>query len=357
MRTLRTSIIILVILVTTHACNLPNTGGSELPEPDPAKFDFGDAPDPSFPSLLASNGARTNDLTQFWLGSLDVPTTAESDANVTDLDTPDDGLTESQFQDNRVRAKLRVVKSQDATAGTMYFNLLVDADGNRQWQDVAGAGGLVREWVVRNQPVDLSPGQSAALSVEFDLFTGGEVWMRAMVSDIPVPEVDFPNGWDGTHAFEGIELKGEVEDHRLGPYPVDTPTATMVPSPTPTITEAFTPTATNTLVPTVPLPPTATQIPTKRPTVEPFVITLESKQLTAGQPLRIRGSNFTINGPVRLDLVCERNKSLGDNISADDKGKFQYTFKTKGLPVGFCTLTVRDEVTGRIGQYRVKIIE
>lgn len=181
--------------------------GCQLPASPPAQADFGDAPDPSFSSLLASNGARTLGTSQFWLGSLDLPgATLEGDAQITDLDEQDDGLVELLVAD-QVRITFRAAKSAQAPAGVAYFNLLADQDGDGLWE---GSDGLSSEWIVKNQAVTLGPGETTLIEAAFPEFGGNvEVWVRATLTDSMVPG----NSWDGTGEF----AQGEVEDYRIGP--------------------------------------------------------------------------------------------------------------------------------------------
>lgn len=62
------------------------------------EFDFGDHSDPPFSTLLASNGARTQDVAQFWLGDTQEPSaTTEPDAKIEGQDELDDGLVGSTW--------------------------------------------------------------------------------------------------------------------------------------------------------------------------------------------------------------------------------------------------------------------
>src|SRR3990172_4780092 len=97
------------------ACSL--FGGPVPPAPTaPAgsgpRADYGDAPDPAFPSLFTSDGARTLHITQFWLGNLDNPSaTSEPDAKIIDSDELDDGLEEFVFTGTGIALVFRAVKS------------------------------------------------------------------------------------------------------------------------------------------------------------------------------------------------------------------------------------------------------
>lgn len=222
------------LIAASLACNL--LPGEATPSPSPTlpprapTADYGDAEDPAFPSLFASDGARTLDITQFWLGSLDDPSvTAEEDARVVDRDELDDGLERLAVRGGAASLAFRAVKSRAATAGTVYFNLLADLDGNGEWQGVS-------EWVVANRSVPLPPGGSELIEAELPLRPGAEIWIRASLTDMPVDEQAFRDGWDGTGEF----AVGEVEDYRFAAPPDEPPVTeppwTPTPSPTPTLT-------------------------------------------------------------------------------------------------------------------------
>lgn len=176
--------------------------------PPETQADFGDAPDPTFPSMLASDGARALDASQFWLGaSADV----EDDARTVDLDAFDDGLVEVLVE-NVIHVTFEVTMGDSAEGGRVYFNLLADANGDGQWKAVQSDGGSVAEWVVVNQALDLAPGERRRVEAEFRPVGGTlEIWLRASLSDTQVKSDD----WDGTGEF----ARGEVEDHLIQPSP------------------------------------------------------------------------------------------------------------------------------------------
>jgi hypothetical protein len=155
---------------------------------------------------LASDGARTLDTSQFWLGTA---VDAEGEARIVDLDPFDDGLVEVLVAD-QVRVTFEASKSEDARPGVVYFNLLADTNGDGRWQSFQGPAGPIQEWIVVNESLPLGPGAKERIEAKFPLVGGNvEVWVRAMLTDSPVEGDD----WDGTGQFE----RGEVEDHRIGP--------------------------------------------------------------------------------------------------------------------------------------------
>ena len=185
---------------------------SPAPSPSPATavpYDFGDAPDPSFPSLLASDGARTVDPSQFWLGD---QTTAgasvEPDARTIDLDDADDGLVRVLATAGSIAVTFAATRSPTAPRGTAWFNLLADSNGDGRWG--ATLPDAPSEWVAVNMPIEAEPGATTFIDANVPLVGGNLApWLRASLTDTPVTGGD----WDGTGAF----AQGEVEDHLIQP--------------------------------------------------------------------------------------------------------------------------------------------
>ena len=206
MKTKELCIFVLLVSLNLTSCLLP-------PQAQPTLADFGDAPDPTFPSLLVSDGARTLDPSQFWLGSLESPSaTLEEDAQVINLDQQDDGLVDLLVA-NQVMVTFQVAKSEQAPAGLVYFNLLADTNGDGRWQGYTLSTPPetpIDEWVVKNQAINLGAGETARIDAKFPEVRGNlEVWVRASVTDSMVSG----NEWDGTGQFQ----QGEVEDHLIRP--------------------------------------------------------------------------------------------------------------------------------------------
>ena len=176
-------------------------------EPSTTGLDFGDAPDPTFPSLLASDGARAVPGA-FWLGQPAFPPTGETDAKVVDQDELDDGLIQLLVTPGRVLVTFQAVLVEESDARSVYFNLLADVNHDGQWQTFQGATGTVQEWAEVNREVLLIPGETQEIATEFPLLQpGADLWYRATLTDRPVDGTD----WDGTGLFE----EGEIEDYRL----------------------------------------------------------------------------------------------------------------------------------------------
>jgi len=227
----------------------PGPTATSAPSAQPILYDFGDAPDPSYPTLLASNGARTRVIDQFWLGNLRSPSvTDEVEAKVVNLDELDDGLESYVTFGGESGFTFRAVKSAAAPAGVVYFNLLVDIDRDGRWQG--------DDWVERDLVVDLAPGEQTVLDVSAVAVEA--TWIRATLTDTPVAAAD----WDGTGEF----ATGEVEDHYLPPSPPDSPPPSEPPyTPPPTPTYYPTPSPTPSPTPTPSAFPTPTHAPTPSP--------------------------------------------------------------------------------------------
>ena len=202
-------LVVAVALVASTGCSNtptgPNAGGG--PNPGGAPNEFGDAPDPTYPTRLASNGVRTRDGSKFWLGPLGAPPSMEADARVVDQDD-DNGFVRALAIAGKVRATFRAAMSRSASARTVYFNLLADTDGDGRWVDFTGPGGLVSEWVVQNRTMALAPGEEVLLDADFPQTRGNlVVWFRAMLTDTPV-------AWSASAYGTGSYEQGEVEDYR-----------------------------------------------------------------------------------------------------------------------------------------------
>ena len=127
---------------TTYAPILPADTGQELDgevedhEVRLEVLDFGDAPDPSYPTLLASDGARHRLPSAYWLGpnapDLDPdgqPTTDATGDDATGTDD-EDGVTVSGVLMQGARGTVDVVAS---TSG--YLNAWYDFNDNGAWSD------------------------------------------------------------------------------------------------------------------------------------------------------------------------------------------------------------------------------
>jgi len=149
-------------------------------------LDFGDAPDPTYPSKLASDGARDTDPSALWLGAT---STAESDSIQTG-DVGDDGLLGS------LPLKLSFSRSSTDTPG--FYHVLVDRNDDGDWDDPG-------EQELLNRSVGWFLNQSLGGTMiwpSIDLPLNG--WIRITITGQAVP-----SNWNGTGEF----AVGESEDY------------------------------------------------------------------------------------------------------------------------------------------------
>lgn len=173
--------------------------------PKDCKPDFGDADDPPYPSLLASDGARHLNICRAWLGAW---VDGEDDADVSDADAYDDGLLG--------RNPLKVRVSNWNWAAYLYLNALIDGNADGDWTDAG-------EWAIQNLPISVSPGKGKA--VETDVPWDGATWLRLTLTGSSI------SNYDGTGEF----AIGETEDypfikHRLSVWVTGNGTVTSDPA-------------------------------------------------------------------------------------------------------------------------------
>lgn len=196
-----------------------SSGGSGNKTYAPLTGDYGDAPDgeatgyPSpfeqqgdFPSLLASNGARTADTTDVKLG----PDVTDENDSIQSGDL-DDGIvslytTLTQLPPPTTMT-VNVTADAAAQGGQYYLNALIDLDMDGSWGGKASGG--ESEWVVQNYPVTVTPGAVTPVTPPAFAFTNGNrvpnsAWMRVALTKEMVK-----TNWDGTGEFS----TGEIEDH------------------------------------------------------------------------------------------------------------------------------------------------
>jgi len=175
----------------------------------PSLPDFGDARDPSYPSLLASNGARHLDFGYEWLGP---SVNGEIDSKQVDRDEYDDGV---RFLDGSIVVDIRTsglagrydINDRDKV---IYLNAWIDWDRDGDWKDpgdkVIGTG----------SPTDTQMFAGPAQPV-YDISLPLNTWMRIRLDyaeDVgrnPQPWTDV--GLEGLDDDEGEAGFGEVEDY------------------------------------------------------------------------------------------------------------------------------------------------
>lgn len=178
--------------------------------------DYGDAPDPTYPSLFGSGGPYHLDVTQEWIGlpgfAGATTTTMEADSLQVDADLDDGygwwfrqtdagGVTKSWFVTNLSRSLNRLATD------TTYLNVAVDVNHNGTWD-----GGT--EWAVQNfrVPFELLPAGAQTVTVVhrvsdvLDPANLVDSWTRETIGEKIVG--------DGSGAW-GEFQRGETEDWRV----------------------------------------------------------------------------------------------------------------------------------------------
>lgn len=170
----------------------------------PSGQDYGDAPDPGYPSRGGSGGSRHRDPRRAWLGGgADV----EGDSRQVNADA-DDALVSA--------SPLSFTVTNGRHLGALYANALVDQNQDGDWDDPG-------EWVLVNRVVRVGPGESEVV-VAGDASLGEGTWARLTVTGEPL------SGWTG----RGAHALGETEDWFLtsAPAPASTPLLLGTPPPT-----------------------------------------------------------------------------------------------------------------------------
>ena len=205
-----------------------------LPVSAQPSADYGDAPDPTYPSLYNTTstsypnrrGPYHLDVSQEWIGTSSVSTTTvEGDALVPDLDF-DDGaiqllrllISGSPVGQGYVIVPISISATSDYRV--RYLNVAADLDQNGIWQAYSVGLATQQEWIVPNLAIYTEPGTSVNVIVPFPLVDPGitppdQIWVRAtFATEYIDPSVFGANGWDGSGPDQGF-LRGETEDTRV----------------------------------------------------------------------------------------------------------------------------------------------
>jgi hypothetical protein len=217
-------IALFLLLMVTAGCEVTPPAEEDL-------ADFGDAPDPKFPSLFISNGARHYDVATAWFGD-DVDSELES--NQVNNDRRDDGLISTD--------PISFTVTNKNWEGDLFVNILIDRNEDGDWENETNDGPDPNEWAVVNMKVEVPVGGTREFQTKVSV--DDEIWMRMTLTTRPLRD------WFG----EGEFKVGETEDY------IETTTTTTSTTTTTlrTTTTIRTPPPTVTIPPFTPVPPRIT---------------------------------------------------------------------------------------------------
>jgi len=198
--------------------------------------DYGDAPDPQFPTLYATQstqypgrkGPYHLDVIKEWIGPTSPSTTTtETQALIVNNDFDDATILVRRAVVGGVPTQIGFVSvpitvAADTSGDIRYLNVLADLNGNGQWAAYDYGGPTPQEeWVAKNVAL-VFPGTKTfvQMNVPFvwldnNIGIGSAVWLRAtLTTEIIDPSIfGFGNpGWDGSGPDAGF-ARGETEDH------------------------------------------------------------------------------------------------------------------------------------------------
>ncbi len=199
-----------------------------------AQADFGDAPDPSYPSLRFTPSSRVGmpgpyhmDISQEWFGPPGMSTTTpEPDAMIPDADM-DDGnpllvrTIKHGTHSNWGFVRFDIATSPTTTAGFRYINVAADLNTDGIWATYLYDGVNEQpEWIVQNAEIYLPDRYFGRLGLPFwfpDLAADARpgINLRMTLSTEPLdPALYGAMGWDGSGLPAGF-VRGETEDWML----------------------------------------------------------------------------------------------------------------------------------------------
>ncbi len=196
---------------------MAGTGGAQ------SLADFGDLPDPGFPTYRNSVSGVSGrvgpyhlDVTHEWIGAIpSCTTTTEPDAKPSD---EDDGLIEIEnvrLDGRFVRTgRVSVSVTTDSSPAVRYLNVAADMNGDGMFRTFAWGSTFQYEWLVVNLPI-VFKGETKMVCSLFTLsapvMTASHVRITLTTEKIS-PSVFGSNGWDGSGPAGGF-ARGETEDH------------------------------------------------------------------------------------------------------------------------------------------------
>ncbi len=176
-------------------------------------LELGDAPDPTYPSLLASDGARHNPTDTECLGlrSDGDWKKSEPDARISDSDQFDDGLNNIFIISNNSSQTVTFeVTDLLAPSSNLTVNILIDLNKDGDWEDEG-------EHAVRNQKIITTTNQEEVIiSDPFSTIgtTPGPTWLRITLTRHNISNAP----WNGTMTGYAPTIPfeyGETEDWKV----------------------------------------------------------------------------------------------------------------------------------------------
>lgn len=195
-----------------------------------SEADFGDLPDPGFPTLRESmsafpyTGPYHLDVTHEWIGETPGGTTVEADAKPANEDE-DNGYVKIQplvSKGERIGlAEVAVPITTDGDESPRYLNIAVDLneDGRFSAYYVGEEELIQQEWIAQNVPIAFR-GETQIVTVRFEMIDPHALWefppTRVTLTTQPIYKEYFGSaGWDGSGPVAGFE-RGETEDFLEG---------------------------------------------------------------------------------------------------------------------------------------------
>jgi len=202
--------------------------------------DYGDAPDPGFPTLYATQstaypgrrGPYHLDVTREWIGTAALSaTTTETRALVVDSDFDDGTIFVRRAVVGGVPTQIGFVTvpvtvAAGTSADMRYLNVLVDFNRDGRWAAYNYGGSTSQEeWIAKNIALMFPDTKNFVnVNVPFvwldpNIRIGSPIWLRATLTTETVDPSIFGNGnpgWDGSGPNAGF-ARGETEDHLVYP--------------------------------------------------------------------------------------------------------------------------------------------
>ena len=161
---------------------------------EPEDLDFGDAPDPTYPTLRVSDGARHGIVPGVYLGNL-VDSEADGQPTISARGDDDNGLADEDgvvLTSQLIPGQLATMDVTASTAGIL--NAWIDGNLDGDWDDLD-------EQIVAG--LTLSPGTNPVQVALPPGFSQGQTYARFRFSTEPV------------NTPGGLAIDGEVEDYRF----------------------------------------------------------------------------------------------------------------------------------------------